>query len=88
VPIKIKRGTASKVTLFIIPKILIGILLKIVGSNIPNGTQINANKMDTPARVKATGNPNKSVAQIRIKSKKGIISISDLIIDIEMSMLM
>ena len=55
VPIKINSGTASKVTLFIMPKILMGILLKIVGSNIPNGIQINAKSNDTPARVNATG---------------------------------
>ena len=55
VPIKINSGTASKVTLFIMPKILMGMLLKIVGSNIPKGTQINANIIDTPPRVKATG---------------------------------
>ena len=55
VPIKINSGTASKVTLFIMPKILMGMLLKIVGSNIPNGMQINAKSIDTPARVNATG---------------------------------
>jgi|TARA_Y200000002_G_scaffold333096_1_gene299292 hypothetical protein len=37
------------------PKILMGMLLKIVGSNIPNGIQINAKSNDTPARVNATG---------------------------------
>ena len=47
-----------------------------------NSKSINANKIDTPARVKATGNPNKSAAQIRIRSRRGIISISHLIIDI------
>jgi hypothetical protein len=52
---KINKGTARRVTLFIIPKILIGMLLKIVGSNIPNGTHIKAKIIDTPARVKATG---------------------------------
>jgi hypothetical protein len=55
VPMKINSGTASKVTLFIMPKILMGMLLKIVGSNIPNGIQINAKSIDTPARVNATG---------------------------------
>jgi hypothetical protein len=55
VPMKINKGTARRVTLFIIPKILIGMLLKIVGSNIPNGTHIKAKSIDTPARVKATG---------------------------------
>tara|TARA_X000000368_G_scaffold312521_1_gene250208 strand:- start:768 stop:932 length:165 start_codon:yes stop_codon:yes gene_type:complete len=53
---KIKRGTANKVILFIIPKyILIGILLKIVGSNIPKGMHIKAKSIDKPARVNATG---------------------------------
>jgi len=55
VPIKINKGTARRVTLFIIPKILKGILLKIAGSKIPNGMQIKANRMDIPDRVKATG---------------------------------
>lgn len=55
VPMKINSGTASKVTLFIMPKILMGMLLKIVGSNIPNGIQINAKSIDTPARVNETG---------------------------------
>ena len=55
VPIKINNGTASKVTLFMMPKILIGILLKIVESNIPNGMHIKANIIETPPRVKATG---------------------------------
>jgi|TARA_B100000989_G_C19509186_1_gene458068 hypothetical protein len=52
---KINSGTASNVTLFMIPKILMGMLLKMVGSNTPNGMQINAKSMDTPARVNATG---------------------------------
>jgi hypothetical protein len=55
VPIKINSGTANKVILFIIPKILIGMLLKIVGSKIPKGIHIKANNIETPARVKATG---------------------------------
>ena len=55
VPIKINSGTASYVTLFMIPKILMGMLLKMVGSNTPNGMQINAKSMDTPAKVNATG---------------------------------
>jgi len=41
--------------LFMMPKILIGILLKIVESNIPNGMHIKANIIETPPRVKATG---------------------------------
>tara|TARA_B100000242_G_C42974140_1_gene452118 strand:+ start:535 stop:696 length:162 start_codon:yes stop_codon:yes gene_type:complete len=52
---KINSGTASNVTLFMIPKILMGMLLKMVGSNIPNGIQINAKSIDIPARVNATG---------------------------------
>tara|TARA_Y100000817_G_scaffold287309_1_gene255777 strand:+ start:430 stop:591 length:162 start_codon:yes stop_codon:yes gene_type:complete len=52
---KINSGTASKVTLFIIPKILNGILLKIVGSNIPKGIHTKAKSIDIPARVNATG---------------------------------
>tara|TARA_B100000902_G_C27020167_1_gene769162 strand:+ start:577 stop:807 length:231 start_codon:yes stop_codon:yes gene_type:complete len=71
----INSGTASKVTLFIIPKILIGILLKIVGSNIPKGMHINAKSIDTPARVKATGYPINKAAQIKISSINGISSI-------------
>ena len=55
VPININKGTASKVTLFIMPKILKGILLKISGSNIPAGIQSKEKRIDTPARVKATG---------------------------------
>ena len=75
VPIKINRGTASNVTLFIIPKILIGMLLKIVGSKIPKGTQNNANKIETPAKVRATGKPTSKATQIIINNKKGTISI-------------
>ena len=41
--------------LFIIPKILIGMLLKIAESNTPKGMQIKAKSIDTPAKVKATG---------------------------------
>tara|TARA_B100000214_G_scaffold237494_1_gene173660 strand:- start:601 stop:762 length:162 start_codon:yes stop_codon:yes gene_type:complete len=52
---KINNGTANKVILFIIPKTLMGMLLKIVGSNIPKGIHIKANNIDTPARVNATG---------------------------------
>jgi hypothetical protein len=37
------------------PKILRGILLNIFGSNIPAGIQINAKRIETPARVIATG---------------------------------
>mgnify|MGYP005717069573 FL=1 len=56
-------------------------LLKIVGSKIPRGTQINANKIDTPARVKATGYPNNNVVQINVSSRRGIISICHSIVD-------
>jgi hypothetical protein len=55
VPIKINKGTARSVTLFMMPNILKGILLKIAGSKIPNGMHIKANKMDIPDKVNATG---------------------------------
>ena len=55
VPIKINSGTASKVTLFMMPIILKGMLFKIDSSNIPSGIQTRANKIDTPDRVNATG---------------------------------
>ena len=83
VPIKINNGTASKVTLFIIPKILIGMLLKMVGSNIPKGMQINANKIDIPPKVKATGYPAKRATHIMIRSSRGISSIFCSRIDIK-----
>ena len=55
VPIKINNGTARSVTLFMMPNILKGILLKIAGSKTPNGIHIKANKMDIPDKVNATG---------------------------------
>ena len=55
VPMYINNGTASNVTLFIIPKTLIGILLRMVGSNMPKGIQTTAKSIDIPASVKATG---------------------------------
>ena len=55
VPININKGTASKVTLFIMPKILRGILLKIAGSKIPKGIHIKEKIIDIPAKVNATG---------------------------------
>ena len=55
VPIKINKGTARSVTLFMMPNILKGILLKIAGSKMPNGMHIKANKMDIPDKVNATG---------------------------------
>ena len=55
VPIKIKSGTASRVTLFMIPKILRGMLLKIVGSKMPEGMQSKAKRIDIPESVNATG---------------------------------
>ena len=55
VPININNGTANKVTLFIIPKILRGILFRIDSSNSPKGMHIRANKIDTPDNVNATG---------------------------------
>jgi hypothetical protein len=75
VPIKMNRGTASNVTLFIFPKILKGMLLKIAGSKIPKGTQIKANKIDIPDRVNATGYPNSNAQQTSPNNKRGIISI-------------
>jgi hypothetical protein len=75
VPININKGTARRVTLFIIPNILRGILFKIDSSNIPNGIQIRANKIETPESVNATGYPNKRARHIKTKSNKGIISI-------------
>tara|TARA_X000000950_G_scaffold187221_1_gene226550 strand:- start:145 stop:426 length:282 start_codon:yes stop_codon:yes gene_type:complete len=74
-PININKGTARRVTLFIIPNILRGILFKIDSSNIPNGIQIRANRIETPESVNATGYPNKRARQIKTKSNKGIISI-------------
>ena len=55
VPIKINSGTASKVTLFMMPNILNEILFKIDSSNIQSEIQTRANKIDTPERVNATG---------------------------------
>ena len=75
VPIKINNGTASKVILFIIPKILIGMLLKMVRSNIPKGMQINANKIDMPPKVKATGYPAKRAKHIMTRRSRGTSSI-------------
>tara|TARA_Y100000739_G_C20444337_1_gene389330 strand:- start:248 stop:481 length:234 start_codon:yes stop_codon:yes gene_type:complete len=75
VPIKINSGTANKVILFIIPNILIGMLLKIVGSKIPKGIHNKANNIETPARVNATGYPIKSAAHIKISRRRGISSI-------------
>jgi hypothetical protein len=37
--------------------------------------QINANIIDTPARVSATGKPNSNAAQIINRSRRGTISI-------------
>ena len=68
------KGTANKVTLFIIPKILIGMLLNIEASNTPKGMQAKANNMETPDKVNATGYPSSKVAHIRIIKIKGIIS--------------
>jgi hypothetical protein len=75
VPININKGTARRVTLFIIPNILRGMLFKIDSSNIPNGIQIRANRIETPESVNATGYPNKRARHIKTKSNKGIISI-------------
>lgn len=81
VPIKIKRGTASRVTLFIIPNILNGILFKIDSSNIPKGMHINANNTEMPDSVNATGYPSSNAEQIRTSNNKGTISILFLSID-------
>ena len=75
VPIKMNKGTASKVTLFIIPKILNGMLLKISGSNMPAGMQSKEKSIDTPARVSATGYPKTNAAQTKTNNNRGIISI-------------
>jgi hypothetical protein len=50
-------------------------LFKIDSSNIPNGMQIRANRIETPESVNATGYPNKRARHIKTKSNKGIISI-------------
>ena len=81
VPIKIKRGTARRVTLFIIPNILNGILFKIDSSNIPKGMHINANNIETPDSVNATGYPSSNAEQMRTSNSKGTISILFLLID-------
>ena len=52
-----------------------------VGSKIPRGIQINANIIDTPAKVNATGKPTSKAAQIRISSRKGITSIFYKLVD-------
>jgi hypothetical protein len=81
VPININKGTARRVTLFIMPKILKGMLFKIDSSNIPKGIQIRANRIETPESVNATGYPNKRTRHIKTKSNIGIISILFLKID-------
>jgi hypothetical protein len=72
------KGTANKVTLFIIPKILIGMLLNIEASNTPKGMQAKANNMETPDKVNATGYPSSNMVHIKIIKIKGIISMAFL----------
>tara|TARA_Y100000590_G_scaffold134200_1_gene153497 strand:+ start:4332 stop:4553 length:222 start_codon:yes stop_codon:yes gene_type:complete len=69
-PINTKRGTATKSSLVIVPKIFDGIKAKKSElKKLKNEADI-ANKIATPAKVKATGNPNNKkpnvVANIKI----------------------
>jgi len=45
------------------------------------GMQINANIIDTPARVSATGKPTSKAAQIIISRRRGTISIFYELVD-------
>ena len=74
-PIKIKRGTAIKVEFVIIPKILFGRVSKRNKSKNPKILVINAKIIETPAKVKATGNPKSKNIQTKAKRISGRKSI-------------
>ena len=74
-PMKTNSGTASRVWLFMIPKIRMGIVLNRLGSKKSNAMPRSANKIEVPARVKATGYPSSKVMQIKTIRIIGIISI-------------
>ena len=57
-PIKINNGTATKSSFVIVPNIFDGIKAKKSGLKKPKLEAINANNIETPANVKATGKPN------------------------------
>ena len=54
-PMKTNRGTASRVWLFMIPKMRMGRVLNKLGSKKSNAIPRSANKIEVPASVNATG---------------------------------
>jgi hypothetical protein len=74
-PIKINNGTANNVVLVIIPKTRLGKPVKKACSKEPLIIPIIANISEVPARVNATGNPNKSTIIIAANNRRAIHSI-------------
>ena len=74
-PIKTNKGTATSNSFVIVPKIFDGISARKFILNKSNDEAMNANKIETPAKVKATGKPNN-------KKQKVIININMLNISV------
>ena len=70
-PMKMKSGTAIKVALVMTPYKRFGMVSKRYKSKPPNKETMAAKIRETPAKVKATGNPAKRIKQTRANNNKG-----------------
>ena len=76
--------TVEHITMFLLRSEKVQKLLKdfkIDSSNIPKGMHINANNIETPDSVNATGYPSSNAEQMRTSNSKGTISILFSLID-------
>ena len=74
-PINTNNGTATSVAFVIIPKSLFGIVSRRFISKAPKILATKAKRMETPPKVKATGNPKRRVKQITKNNNSGRNSI-------------
>jgi hypothetical protein len=74
IPIKMNKGTATRLVLVISPNILLGIVPKREASKVPESIPKPANISAVPARENATGKPAKSTKQIIPNINRGMNS--------------
>ena len=74
-PINTNNGTATSVAFVIIPKSLFGIVSSRFISKTPKILATKAKRMETPPKVKATGNPKRRLKQITKNNNNGRNSI-------------
>ena len=76
IPMKTKSGTATKVSLVIMPKIRVGSAVRNAASKVPASMPLNAKISAVPPRAKATGKPVSKKQTTHINKINGTQSIN------------